>query len=115
MLATGKKQIYPCKALEPTRGIERLDMATASVVSLDPGAVRVLEAEKQVKGKEGSQAHSYSQGTETGGTMKSQRGLGLWGFQFDVNCAHSRMRVLDLWPRFPVHFRDLESLGQPVW
>ena len=58
MLATGKEQIYPCEALEPDRGLEGLDMTTASVVSLDPRADMVLEAEKQVKGKEGFQAHS---------------------------------------------------------
>lgn len=58
MLATGKKQIYPCKALQPVRGIEGLDVATPSVDSLDPGVVMVLEAEKKVKGKESSQADS---------------------------------------------------------
>ena len=58
MLATSKEQIYPCEALEPGRGLEGLGMDTASVVSLDPGAVMVLEAEKQVKEKEGFQAHS---------------------------------------------------------
>lgn len=80
MLATGKEQVYPCKVLEPGRGIEGLDVATASAVSLDPGAVKVLEAEKQVKGKEGSQAHPYSQGTEMGGAMKMGGAREVWGW-----------------------------------
>lgn len=37
-----------------------------------------------------------SQGTEMSAARKSQCGLELWGFQLDINCAHSRVRALDL-------------------
>lgn len=114
MLATRKEQIDHSKALKPGRGIVGLGVATASVLSLDPGAVRVWrfsEAGKRDREFPGTflfTGHRYEWG-------QKKPGLELCGFQLGLSCVHSRVRALDLWPRLPVHLGNLGTLGHPVW